>query len=381
MLFLVCGFWATPLMEDDHFRFLWDGRQFATTGNPYVPPPAGAFGDATVPDRFQDILDQINYPHVPTIYGPICQIGFVIGYWLAPGQLWPWRLILFSATLGLMQLSVLLARHGPREPRGAVESSVGCGARSALFVGWCPLLVFETGFNAHPDLLGITFLAAALYAATQKRDWMSGVLCGLAVGAKLFALLLVPFLCRRSRQAWLGFTAALVLFYAPFWLQGTGADFAGLVTFAKDWEFNSSVYALIRWGFGITVAKALCGFVFIAVWLVLFLRWWNRAPAGAVPPGAAVFAVLFLTAATVNPWYLLWLLPFLALRPSVTGMAALALVSLSYITGLNLGVPMLGNFEHPIWVRPVEYGAVALVGVIEISNILRGAHSRNRQWT
>lgn len=27
--FLLCGLTATPVMEDDHFRFLWDGRQSA----------------------------------------------------------------------------------------------------------------------------------------------------------------------------------------------------------------------------------------------------------------------------------------------------------------------------------------------------------------
>jgi hypothetical protein len=366
MLFLVCGLLGTPLMEDDHFRFLWDGRQFATTGNPYVSAPAGSFGDTTVPDRFQGILDQINYPHVPTIYGPVCQLGFLMSYWLAPGQLWPWKLLLLFAVLVLMQISVRLARCGQAGAKDALEASVSSGAHAALLVGWCPLLVFETGFNAHPDLLGVVFLAAAMYASAKKRDSACGVLCGLAVGAKLFALLLVPFLCRRSRQAWLGFVAIILFIYAPFWLQGTGADFSGLAAFARDWEFNSSLYAVARWGFGMPMAKALCGFAFVPVWMVLLLRWHYRAPGGVVPPGASIYGVLFLTAATVNPWYLLWLLPFMALQPSRTGFAAMALVSLSYITGLNLGIPSLGNFEHPDWVRPVEYGGIALIGVIEL---------------
>jgi hypothetical protein len=66
-----------------------------------------------------------------------------------------------------------------------------------------------------------------------------------------------------------------------------------------------------------------------------------------------------LLSTTVNPWYLLWLLPFLALRPSLPGLVALAAVTLSYVTGLNLGDPALGNFEHPVWLRPLEYGLVA----------------------
>jgi len=77
----------------------WDGRQFATTGNPYASAPATFFKDAEVPERFSSILDQINYPHVPTIYGPVCQVGFLVSYWIAPGRLWPWKLLLCAAAL------------------------------------------------------------------------------------------------------------------------------------------------------------------------------------------------------------------------------------------------------------------------------------------
>jgi hypothetical protein len=62
----------------------------------------------------------------------------------------------------------------------------------------------------------------------------------------------------------------------------------------------------------------------------------------------------------VNPWYLLWLLPFVALRPSAAGITALIAVSLAYAHGLNLGEESLGAYEHPAWVRPMEIIAVLL---------------------
>ena len=67
----------------------------------------------------------------------------------------------------------------------------------------------------------------------------------------------------------------------------------------------------------------------------------------------------------MNPWYLLWLLPFVALNPTAAGLTALAAVSLSYATGLNLSDPALDNFAHPSWVRPIEYGAVALAAAVD----------------
>lgn len=123
------------------------------------------------------------------------------------------------------------------------------------------------------------------------------------------------------------------------------------------------------------MSKAICGVLFVASGLSLF-RWWNtRLKSGVwappIPPGAEVYGAFFLFSATVNPWYLLWLAPFVALRPWSAGIAAMALVSLSYITGLNLGQSNLDNFEHPDWVRGVEYGGIALAGAVEVWRRLR----------
>ena len=65
----------------------------------------------------------------------------------------------------------------------------------------------------------------------------------------------------------------------------------------------------------------------------------------------------------VNPWYLLWVLPFAAIRPSAWAWTASVAVLLSYATGLNLQDMNMHPFGHPWWVRPVEYGAIALAVV------------------
>ena len=381
--FLLCGVFATPVMEDDQFRFLWDGWQFATTGNPYAAAPAQFFSDANVPEKFQDILGQINYPHVPTIYGPVCEAGFLVSYWIAPGELWPWKLLVIAAALGLVWMVVRVgctaderqgkagcphpaAGHSDRTRRGE-DTAPSPYARTALLIGWCPLLVFEAGFNAHPDVLGVLALAAAWWARLCGRGAAAGIFCGLAVAAKVFALPLAPFLLWRSRAAWLAGAAALVVIYGPFWLQGSGAEFAGLAKFASEWEFNSSLFGVARRALGAPAAKGICGGLFMAAWVWLFL-WWRRRVGDAgweMPPGAAVFGALLLCSATVNPWYLLWLAPFVAWRPTAAGVAALALVSLSYLTGLNLGWPALDSFAHPWWVRPLEYGGLAVTMVVE----------------
>src|SRR3954452_13601957 len=38
VVFRLIGFLGQPIYEDDFYRYLWDGRAFALTGNPYQHP-------------------------------------------------------------------------------------------------------------------------------------------------------------------------------------------------------------------------------------------------------------------------------------------------------------------------------------------------------
>ena len=340
-LFRVAAFFASPVMEDDHHRFLWDGYRFAVAGDPYAAPPQASFGDPTVPPAFREILDHINHPAVPTIYGPLTEWMFRLGHAIAPAQLWPWKLMLLGADLVVL---LLLWTELPTKGR--------------LMLAWCPLAIFETGFNAHPDALALALVVVAWWLGRRGRIVAVGIVAGLAISAKIFAVLLVPFLLwRHGRRAWLAATAAVAVLYAPFWLRGSAADLAGLRAMAGEWEFNSSIYALVAAMTSPAMARAVCGLIFIGVWLAIFRRW-SQTSRESLPPGEWVYGAFLLLSAVANPWYALWLWPFVAMRPSATGITALAAVSLAYVTGLNLGDPSLGNFGHPWWLRPVEFGLI-----------------------
>ncbi|MEO7600234.1 MAG: hypothetical protein ABIV50_14970, partial [Opitutus sp.] len=181
---------AQPVMEDDYYRFLWDGYRFAATGNPYTEAPMERFGDSTVPIEFQAILTRINHPDVPTIYGPLTEWTFRICHAIAPGRLWPWKLVLLGADVAVLLL---------------LWSEVG--VRGRLLLASCPLAIFETGFNAHPDVLAIALIIAAW--TLRRRGWSvtAGAVAGLAITAKIFSLLLVPFVLWRI--GWRGWLAAL----------------------------------------------------------------------------------------------------------------------------------------------------------------------------
>lgn len=347
LLFRTAGFFGAPVLEDDWARYLWDGREFARTGNPYLTTPAEHFADRSLPPEFQRLLDEINHPQLPTIYGPGCQLAFLASYVTAPAQLWPLKLILIGADL--LVLALLLRLVPPRH---------------ALLYGWCPLVVQETAFTAHPDILWVAAIIAALAALRSERAALAAIACGLAVATKIFALLLVPFLL--ARLAWryrIIAGAVAVAMYLPFWLQGSAADLVALRAMAADWEFNATLYSLCARVFTPVAAKAITLTVFAAIWLWLFVRW-QRDRAAAIPRGDLVLGIFFLFSAIVNPWYLVALAPFVALRPSMWGVAALAVVPLSYAHGLTINEPTLAPYEHPAWVRPTELGIVLLFAVV-----------------
>lgn len=337
--FRVLASLTQPLMEDDWARYLWDGWRFLSTGNPYHAAPADFFTDPSVPELLQRRLSEINNPHLPTVYGPLLQLGFAIAAWIAPGELWAWKLITLAADLGLL---------------GLIHRAFG--SRAAALYGWCPLVIHETCVNAHADVLAILPLVVAAWAQQRQKPWATGIGLGFAISGKVLALPAVPFLLGvRNIRGWAAFGITGVAFHAPFWSsEGMGSS---LQTFAAGWEFNSSLVGVLGMALPAERAKLLAMAV-VAPFLALHVWQCLRNPA-SMPRLDGVFGGVLVASAVVNPWYLLWMAPFVAAFPTLTGWTAMAAVLLSYATALNLGINAPGPYSHPVWLRPIEYGLVA----------------------
>ena len=124
--FRICGLAGGPFYEDDFYRYLWDGYRFATTGTPYGAAPEAFFIDPGVAPAMQSVLHGINHPELPTIYAPVTQAIFLLGYWLQPGGVAVLQAILIALDLAAV---ALLLRLTP--------------ARNVLLYAWCPLVIKE----------------------------------------------------------------------------------------------------------------------------------------------------------------------------------------------------------------------------------------------
>lgn len=341
VLFRIIGFFGHPLYEDDYYRYLWDGREFVNTGNPYLHPPA-AFSHESLPPPFSRILKNINYPQIPTIYGPVCQYAFAAAYLIAPGRVEPLKLIFTAADLFLC---LVLIRFG-----------VSPG-RLALYA-WSPLVIKEIVFTAHTDSLAALFSLGSVYLAQKNRTILSGFALALAVGAKIPSLLIAPAVVARGRlRSLYGLCAGVTLLYLPFWRQAT--DSGGLASFLRNWEFNSFGFAILEHVFHIPGAKIVTFGIVAVVLLLLSRKSWKAQPKDF--PANTAWAVFCLFSPVVNPWYLVSWVPWTALSPTGWAIAACLTPLLSYATGNNLPSSGLTGYNHPWWVRPAELLPVLLL--------------------
>ena len=326
---------AEPLLEDDHYRYLWDGMRTALHLDPYRLAPSAFFADQSLLPAWQDTLSGINNPDVPSIYGPVLQALFALGHLVAPGRIGAIQALLLAVDLGCM---ALLIRHG-------------VGARWLLAYALHPLILKEAMASVHPDGLVALWLLFALLSWQRGRMFCTGALLGLAVATKVAALVALPlFLWGPQRTAAfaqtagamaLGFVAVLVLAYLPFLIAG-GSDAAGLSAFATQWRFNPLWFRFVEAAAPGAAARPVAAVLIAGGVAALMWRWRMAVNAGmasrhmALPPIGSVMLVLILLSPVVNPWYALWALgPALCARkPAAAVVAALGCVGvLAYLNG------------------------------------------------
>ena len=344
VVFRLCGLAGGPFFEDDFYRYLWDAYRFATAGTPYGAAPEAFFVDPEVPALFHGVLDGINYPELPTIYAPVAQVLFLIAYWVQPASVTALQAILIAIDLATVALLLRLAPP-----------------RNVLLYAWCPLVVKEIAFTAHPDGAGVCLLLAGIVLARHRRAGMAAVCLALAAGSKTFGLVLAPLVLAGMRMRyWVLFGATLAAVYAPFALRGA-TDLESLQVFAREWEFNSALFGLLANVMPRFEARLVLGMAFAAFWGCYFLRY-VRTGAHGIPRGDRLYGALLAASPVINPWYLLWLLPFAAVFPSVWAWTASVAILLSYVTGLNMQDYAMDPYAQPGWVRGLEFGVI-LAGV------------------
>ena len=356
-LFQLPGLFCDPLLDDDYFRYLWDGYVFATTGNPYVTIPASYFS-VGLPADMEMILNRINYPDIPTIYGSLCQYLFLIANYFRPHQVFVLKALLLCANTMSALMMLRLTRPS-----------------YFLLFAWCPLLIIQSVYELHMDAFGMFLLIVAiyLYATTnpkasidQSKHMIAMIFSGLAIATKILAAPIVFMMLIRYRlKYWFLLLATIAFMYAPLSLMTQLHNPHEINMFFSNWIFNSSAYELFQYFIGPIAGRLLSLFLFAS--LIAYLCIDQQKGIKRIPRGDIILGVLFLLSPVMNPWYLVWLLPFAAIYPARWSWIALMAVNLSYINGYYMVSEHLAPYQIPLIIQVIEYGAVFLAALIDAS--------------
>jgi len=349
IVFHIIGIIAAPQFEDDFFRYLWDGYIFFESGNPYQYAPSAYFTDTSIPDIYQNLLNQINYPDIKTIYAPLLQYSFWLSHGLFPADILGLKIIYSLCNLAIIFMLIKLTK-----------------ARNILLYAWNPLIIKEVAFTAHPDILGIVFLIAVIYFFTTQPK-TAAIFLGLSVCCKPFAWIIAIYILFRFKLTqFIVFFLTIALMYSPFIMAGN--ESAGLFSFGNHWEFNAAIYSLFTYAIPNHYAKILCGMLFIGVMVAYFMQF--RKTTVANIRGDLLIGSLLLLSPVINPWYLLWVLPFAAMLNYITPWVISFALLFSYFSGINLYSEHLQAYQLAIWVKPMEFTLLVCAMAYDIRKYL-----------
>lgn len=366
---------STPILEDDFYRYLWDGAVVAQGYNPYsyspqaflkhpgaTDPPPEALRQLAAAS--EGIVGRINHPHLTTIYPPLAQAAFTLAHGLAPWSLTAWRLVLLMGDTAALVLLALILR------------TLNLPLSSLAIYWWNPLLIIQVYNACHLDVLILPFILGSILLTLS--GWVMAALLPLAgaIGVKIWPLILLPLIIRPlTAHPWrlglgLGlFVLTLGLLFLPMY-PAVGGEHSGLLAYGSRWEMNDALFKLITRGASVSLQAmglpAEAG-PRLARWLVLALLaalvlWLTRKP---LTDGLDLcqrclwaLAALFLLSPAQFPWYYVGLIPFLTIRPRISLLLLTALLPLYHLRYLFLarGQPEIFDYglvwlEYlPVWI-------------------------------
>ncbi len=339
---------SQPILEDDFYRYLWDGAVTAHGHNPYTirPADARAGGEGVSPEILalaQEsgiVLQRVNHPELGTIYPPVAQTVFAFAHWLAPWGRASLLTLYYAADCAVFALLIALLRRVNKSPA------------LVLIYWWNPLCVKEIYNSLHMDILLLPFVLLFLWKLLRGRPLPASGALAVATAVKLWPVLLVAPLAvilRRSPRI-LAFSLTIFLVLAAVLLAPMAAtrmlgDASGVAAYSARWEMNDALFMVFPWsvkhiaatmGHTLTageahrIGKMIAGLILLAAIALICRRAANRESAdnGRVPPVIMAtlwtIAALFLLSPTQFPWYFTWFAPLLALIPT-RGMLLLTL--------------------------------------------------------
>jgi hypothetical protein len=302
---------APPLLSTDVFSYQTYARMWVTYGaNPYLHGPSAIALDPLYP------YVDARWVSTPSAYGPLFTL---LGAFVAQASVAA-SVMTFKVVAALSSLGCVALLWHAAQLRGL------CPVRAGALFGLNPLVVVYGVGGGHNDLLMLVALSAALWALLAGRERAGGAAVALSAAVKLTSGLVLPFAlaadqsgrgARGRRHLLAGFAltglaiavaAAAVFGSGPLHLPATllAAQQAG-----ESHSIAGATSALLGAGAGRAAGWAL-GAAFLAITAWLAHRAW-RGTVDWIDGAAWATLALLVSASSLMPWYIAWLLPLVAL--------------------------------------------------------------------
>ena len=283
---------GAPLVSDDVYRYIWDGRVQRFGHNPYVTVP----DDPTLAHLHTEhtaLIDPTS-ARLPTIYPPAAQLFFRAVTALHESV----RMMVAAVVISDLLTALVLWRWLVYQRRSAWW---------VLAYAWNPLLALEGAGGGHIDVVGTLLLVTAAYALSRRRSAVAALALAGSFSVKFLPVVLLPLFWDRVRRRDIALAVAAVVFvYLPF-SDGLRPPLGSLLVYAEQWRFNGPPFAWLESVVGTVGALTFAVGGGLAA-AVLARRW---LPREAPEAWAWPMATTLLLMPAVYPWYLVWLTPFL----------------------------------------------------------------------
>jgi hypothetical protein len=331
---------APPLVSTDVFSYQAYARMGSMYGaNPYLHGPSAIGLDPVYP------FIGAKWVSTPTVYGPVFT---VLSYTLASASIAASALA-YKAIAALSSLAIVAIVWNAARLRGVDQ------VKAVALVGLNPLVVVYGVGGGHNDMLMLALAVAGVALALQHRDRLGAGSIVLGAGVKLTAGLLLPFtlagaggrLSRsRRREVLLGACiagAAVVALGAAAFGVGPLHLFGSISQTQSEGDWHSIPgFISTRMGLGTVghVIGVLLAIVFAVVFCRLLVRVW-RGELDWIDGAGWMVVALLITASSLLPWYVAWLMPLAALGAD----RRLWRASMA-MTGVFLAVQVFGYIPH-----------------------------------
>lgn len=388
ILFRLLFITAIPNLSQDFYRFIWDGHLVAKGISPYLFTPnlSGIIGES-IPQS-QKLLDGMGSLSATNFsnYPPINQLFFAIAALFSGktilGSVLAMRLILSIADIGILYFGKKILQR------------LNLPIKNIFWYFLNPFIIIELTGNLHFEGVMLLFFVCALYLLLKAKWFWAAILIGLSISVKLIPILFLPlflmYFTSKNRneenllnlnlkaliQFYLVIGLTVVLSLLPFLSSGFISNFSSTIAlWFQNFEFNASVYYILRWIGYETVGWNLIGIIgkilpLIVLLFVLVLSFlgFKKYKTAQLNMDKRLFTLIlfsisfyFLLSTTVHPWYIatpLLLCVFTQYRFPVVW---------SFMIILSYSAYGKEGFAENLWLVGLEYLMVIGYAIYEIS--------------